>query len=322
MDKNTQQQELLQKYLEGEATPEEKQQIEKWYASFEQTEDKHNRKNKKRIGRELYDRVYSHPGLSDGAKPKIFRLNLVTKAAASIFLPLLVGLFAWMMLGTPKKQQDQVKWIALETKAGERKKVILSDSSEIWLNAASRIIYPEKFAGAERIIKLVEGEAFFNVSHNKKFPFRVIAPNGVYTRVLGTSFNITAYAQDKIVNVEVSSGKVAVGKNGKELAKLIKGQGLDINTFTSLATSHATANANAWTRNELIFNGQSLKEVAVVLSRAYGITVAISENVNENLKCRGSFSLGQQPAEIVKVLCVLHGLRYSATDRSIIIKKR
>jgi len=118
-----------------------------------------------------------------------------------------------------------------------------------------------------------------------------------------------------------SSGKVAVGKNGQELAKLTKGQGVNINTLTWLATSHATGNANAWTRNEIIFDDQSLKEAAALLSRAYGISVIISENVNENLKCRGSFSMGQQPSEIIRVLCTLHGLNYSETAKSIIIKK-
>ena len=323
MDKNTEHQELLRKYLEGEATVEEKQKVENWYASFERADEGYSRQQKKQIGQELYNRIYSHPDLTRDAKPvRIFRLNYIAKVAASICLPLIVGLFAWMMFGTPKRQQQNlVKWVAFETKAGERKRIILSDSSEIWLNAASRVLYPEKFTGAERIIKLIEGEAFFNVSHNKKFPFRVVAPNGVYTRVLGTSFNINAYGQNNTVDVEVSSGKVAVGKNGRELAKLTKGQGLNVNRLTSLATSHATGSANAWTRNEIIFNDQSLKEAAAILSRTYGIAISIDENVNENLKCRGSFSMGQQPSEIIRVLCALHGLNYSVTAKSIIIKK-
>lgn len=201
MDKNTEHQELLRKYLEGEATVEEKHKIENWYASFEQAEDGHSRQRKKKIGQELYNRIYSHPDLTTDAKPvRILRLNYITKVAASICLPLIVGLFAWMMLGTlKKKQQNSVKWVAFETKIGERKRIVLSDSSEVWLNAASRILYPEKFTGAERIIRLVEGEAFFKVSHNKKFSFRVVAPNGVYTRVLGTSFNINTYGQNNTI---------------------------------------------------------------------------------------------------------------------------
>jgi transmembrane sensor len=324
MDKKTKQQELLQKYLDGEATPEEKQQVENWYAGFEQVEDGHTGKRKKRIEQELRDRIYSHPGLSDGQKSlKVFRLKRTAAIAASILLPLIIGIGAWLMRDTPQQhQQSQIKWLSMETKAGERKKIILSDSSEIWLNAASRIHYPEKFEGKERIIKLVEGEAFFNISHHKNFPFRVLAPKGIYTRVLGTSFNISAYTGTEIIDVAVSSGKVAVGKGENELAKLVKGQGLNINILTSVATSHETGDANAWTRNELVFNGHSLKEVAAVLGRAYGITVNISENVNKNLKCRGRFSLSQQPAEIVGVLCTLHGLHYRIIDNTIIIKNK
>lgn len=321
MNNRTESQKLLGKYLDGEATPKEKQSVEKWYADFEQAQVAYSKADSDRIETDLRKGVYHRLDFNERPKQKkTARLSYIAKIAASILLPLIIGLSIWRLTDRSTIKPADLKWIALETKAGERKKIILIDGTEIWLNAASRILYPEKFDETQRLVELVEGEAYFNVTHNKQHPFKVITPNRMYTKVLGTSFIISAYAESNTVSVMVTSGKVAVGKDNKELAKLEKGQVLSMNKITSAVNNSKTDNADAWTRDQLIFNGHSLTDVAKVLSRAYGINVTISKNVNGNLKCRGNFNLNQYPQEIVKVLCSLHGLSYSSMKDKIIIK--
>lgn len=305
------------RYLDDNVTLQEKQHVEDWYANFEQVEVIYTATDRNRIESDIRKGVYDQL-----RKKKSIRLDNWLKIAASILFPLTIGLSAWLLSNQPSKQLTLQKWVALETKAGERKKITLSDGSEIWMNAASRILYPTKFASNERQVKLIEGEAFFKIFHNEKHPFRVISPGQIYTRVLGTSFNICAYAQTNKIIISVISGKVAVGKDHTEMARLIKGEGLSLNTKSSVMVSGLAEKADAWTRNEIVFNGHTLADGVKLLSRDFGISIELAEGVNGNLKCRGNFNLNQGPDEIVKVLCRLHGLSYSSQKDKILIKPR
>lgn len=305
------------RYLDDNVTPQEKQHIENWYADFEQVEVDYTATDRNRIESDIRKGVYDQL-----RKKKSIRLNSWLKIAASILLPLIIGFSAWLLSNQSSTQPAPQRWIALETKAGERKKITLSDGSEIWMNAASRILYPAKFASNERQVQLMEGEAFFKIFHNEKHPFRVISPGQIYTRVLGTSFNICAYAQTNKIIVSVISGKVAVGKDHIEMARLIKGEGLSLNTKSLVIVSSLAEKADAWTRNEIVFNGHALADGVKLLSRAFGISIELAEGVNGNLKCRGNFNLSQGPDEIVKVLCRLHGLSYSSQKDRILIRPR
>lgn len=321
MNNRSEPRKLLERYLEGAASPQEKERIEKWYADFDRVPDEYGKAEGFRIEQELRKRVYGQLNFEDTpAQRKNIQLNFITKIAASILLPLLIGISIWLLPDLLKNKPEQSKWIAVQTKVGERKKIILTDGSEIWLNAASRIFYPEKFDSKERVVKLIEGEAFFKIFRNEKHPFRVIAPYQMYTKVLGTSFNISAYRQTNWITVTVTTGKVAVGKGKQEMARLSKGEALHINTITATLSKQESDYADAWTRDELIFNDGTLKDVTQQLSRAYGVSIVINKKVNENLKCRGNFNLRQSPDQIVKILCSLHGLSYSRTKDRIIIK--
>ncbi|WP_432327294.1 FecR family protein [Mucilaginibacter sp. P25] len=100
------------------------------------------------------------------------------------------------------------------TPQGGQYQFILADGTKVWLNASSSIKYPVVFNGNERRVELT-GEAYFEVAHNAKKPFKVIS-NGQTVEVLGTHFNINAYNDEQAVkttllegSVKVSAGKVS-----------------------------------------------------------------------------------------------------------------
>ena len=94
-----------------------------------------------------------------------------------------------------------------ENSKGVKSTIELSDGSKIWLNADSRIQFPKVFSGDTREVYL-NGEAFFEVTKIPSRPFIIHLANGT-VRVLGTSFNIRAYDNEKLIETSVATGKVA-----------------------------------------------------------------------------------------------------------------
>jgi transmembrane sensor len=94
---------------------------------------------------------------------------------------------------------------------GKKAKVKLSDGSQIWINAGSRIIFPNKFSGRKREIYLV-GEAYFEVAHDQRKPF-LVKTSTVTVQVLGTSFNVSSYPDDDFVSAVLKEGKIRMEEN-------------------------------------------------------------------------------------------------------------
>ena len=94
---------------------------------------------------------------------------------------------------------------------GNQSKLILSDNTVVWLNAGSRLVYPTFFSGKTREV-LLFGEAFFEVSKNADKPF-IVKTSDIEIKVLGTQFNVSAYAEDKVIQTVLKEGSVAIHQN-------------------------------------------------------------------------------------------------------------
>ena len=98
---------------------------------------------------------------------------------------------------------------------GTTSEVILSDGTKVWLNAGSRLIYPDVFRDKNREVFLV-GEAFFDVIHMDNKPF-VVQTTDIRIRVLGTRFNISAYPSDAVIETVLTDGKIRIEQNNTGL---------------------------------------------------------------------------------------------------------
>ncbi|WP_343568300.1 FecR family protein [Sphingobacterium sp.] len=151
----------------------------------------------------IKDRLFSSLALETTTQSKrVEWAHPAIKLAAVCLLLLFMGLYIYM---SPKKNNTEVQWTTMHTNYGERKKLILSDSTTVLLNGNSTLTYPLQQIGSMRIVRL-KGEAFFEVSSNRTKPFLVIAKNFT-TQVVGTAFNIDSDIERL---VEVNSGKVNV----------------------------------------------------------------------------------------------------------------
>ena len=104
----------------------------------------------------------------------------------------------------------EVVYNTLTTPRGGQYTIILPDGSQVWLNAASSIRYPTFFSDSERRVELT-GEAYFEIAHNAKKPFKVTF-NGLEVKVLGTHFNINSYNDEKTSNTTLIEGSVSLSK--------------------------------------------------------------------------------------------------------------
>lgn len=152
--------------------------------------------------------------------------------------------------------------------------VTLSDGTKIWLNSKSKLEYPIKFLQNKRVVKL-SGEAYFEVAHDASKPFVVQLNDGTTVNVLGTSFNISAYDDDRDVLTTLVDGSVQVNYENNKLAVLKPGEQLDKlrNNHTYKVMEVDPAIYTSWKDGRFVFDRESLEHIMVKLERWYGVSV-------------------------------------------------
>ena len=160
---------------------------------------------------------------------------------------------------------------------GERKVLIFQDGTKVYLNAGAVITYPRSWRLDRRRVSL-EGEAYFEVAHNRKRPFTVDVFN-TKVKVYGTSFNVNAYPEDSTISVALIGGSVAFEADGRE--HLMKpSQLLTYNrsdgSVSLVEVSHPD-NYTLWTANVINFRDNTLENVMEVLGRWYDVSFDVED---------------------------------------------
>jgi len=203
---------------------------------------------------------------------------------------------------------------------------VLPDGSKVALNSRSKLTFPKNFKGDIREIS-IEGEAFFDVARNPEKPFVINAGNA-QVKVLGTSFNVCAYPDNKKVEVIVKTGKVQFSNKENKTSKkqttvLIPGEkGTLLAEKRTLKKSvNADPNYLSWKTHELVFNKIPLKEVIRCLEKTYHIKIELSNPTLENLLYEGHFS--HKPIEFVlDVIRLTYNLKLTGSDKHFVLSMR
>jgi len=184
---------------------------------------------------------------------------------------------------------------------GLRTIITLPDSSKVTLNADTRISYTYNFEASVRSVTL-EGEAFFDVFHDKMRPFIVQAKDAKFT-VLGTSFNVRAYPEHNSVDATLIEGSLKV--NVGEVEELLNpGQQINIHesTITQKAHSVDTRPVMAWIEGKLHVESITFADFAVVLERAFKVNIYIRNERLKNKKFTGKFENDENLDQILQVM--------------------
>ncbi|MBV7533023.1 FecR family protein [Chitinophaga sp. sic0106] len=169
----------------------------------------------------------------------------------------------------------------ISTPNGRQFRVVLSDGTQVWLNAASTLRYPAVFPENERSVEIT-GEAYFEVAANSRAPFRVTVPNQAEVQVLGTHFNVNAYPDIASIKTTLVQGAVRVRATTTNASVVMSPgqQARMTGNSDHIAVEKADVdNVMAWKNGLFNFNGLKLKEVMNELARWYDVEVVYEKNI-------------------------------------------
>lgn len=318
--------ELLDRYLAGNCTPQEKILMEEW---FEEGGDRN--KTDLRLSAADKARMLENIHLKQTAGSVAPESSVINAnrhpfkyifsgwraAAVWIGMLMLAGTAAWWISNRAQdKASIATAYLTIQTGQGEIKQIILPDSSVVTLNAHSTLNYHPEFA-SHRQLRL-SGEAFFSVAHDEKHPFTVVTGDSLVTTVLGTQFNINGYGSAQEIQITVVSGKVQVSQGRNAPERLTRSQGIRYHTgsrrFTRLATT-SPENLISWMKGQWAYDNMQLNDLALLLNNQYGITLS-HRHQNQRLQTGVSvnFSKQQTAKEIVETFCSFAGCRFRIID--------
>lgn len=271
---------LLPKVFSGEATLDEKKQVDEWLEA-----DPANRTEYESIARlwALTGKATEQGEIDIDLEwrkmetaisgTKTIHLARVLQIAASVIL---VSALALTGLKVSRGKTEKAP-------SAELSSLVLPDGSVLSLNAGSRATYKKGFGKTHRNIVL-KGEAYFEVKRNDRLPFIVEAGES-RIRVTGTKFNVNAYRKKNEIKVVVTSGEVQLYAAGQPLKREILAAGETGTYFGAerMVTKQPTKNLNelAWKTRIMDFQNTSLSEVAGVLMNTYHVEIDIDPAVQQ-----------------------------------------
>lgn len=190
---------------------------------------------------------------------------------------------------------------------GRRTQLTFSDGTRMYVNAGTQVIYPAVFAKEKREI-LVEGEVYLEVAHNPEAPF-VVKTCGFDVKVLGTVFNVCAYREEKEAYVVLVNGRVEVDAKTNGRVRLEPDQLLRMNDAGMRTEQVDVARYISWKDNALLLQEDKIGDVALRLSRYYGVPVACADSVRE-ITVSGKLDLRNEIGSVLNLLTQPAYLRY------------
>ena len=263
--------------------------------------------------------------LLDVIDAKIRRRNRLSLAGAfaAVCLPLVVlcltafsELYGWG--ADPVMRSVQVP-------AGEHLRVLLADGSAVTLNACSELRYPETFARRRRGVRLVRGEAFFEVAPDASAPFTV-ETDDMSVEVLGTKFNVNAY-DEGTTTVYLKEGKVRLtervtGERKRYLMSPDELLTVDRNARKCYAVRHTgKSTPEAWLHNNYTFTNAPLEDVAGFLERHYAVEIEVADPRILQYSYTMEF-YNETIDEVLSVMAQITPIRYSRVNDRITVRAR
>lgn len=302
---------LLEKYIRGECSPDEEDEILRWLDENDVNDYRAihaEKKYKKKVSKgwqelsEVIDELKIY-----APSKKLFDKKWVWAAAATFAL--LIGLSAFMYVsGYFGSLHYETEY---KTSYGEIKRMTLPDGTVVTLNAESTLKVEKGFNQKNRIVYL-DGEAFFEVMRKTAIPFTV-ETKALSVTALGTSFNVAAFANDPDINVSLKTGKVLVKAIHKQRDEIIlkPGEGVVFQKSTSFLTTEKFSPKVqlAWQNRIIAFQDASMEEVVHQLERYFGVNINMSHIQKRNWQLTGEYK-NQSLEDILQSLSFGYGIGY------------
>jgi transmembrane sensor len=323
---------ILKKYLQGEATPEEEKMIDSWYTDM--GKDSHSfidSPEESELENKYWSAITDHIRHSkEAAKNR----TLIPWKSLGIAASVLVAMFSYLYMTfymsgneNPMALQDQnkLKWDQISNSGKSQQIVILPDESKVILEPNSQLKFSSAFDESERAVYL-KGEAFFEVTRSVTRPFLVHTSN-LTTKVLGTSFTIKAFEEEKNVIVAVKTGKVSVYTNKKENTKtdeiiLTPNQKIVFdkaeNKVSRMIVESPQAILPAAEVRKMRFEAAPVSEIFHAIEKVYGVELVFDEDKFSGCTLTSVISDGDLYNRL-DIICKAIGATYILEENKILI---
>lgn len=232
------------------------------------------------------------------------------------------GQVVYTVLDEADKESKQITFNTIETPMAGRYQIRLPDGSDVWLNAASRLVYPSSFKGQpERRVEL-SGEAYFEIAKNKDQPF-IVKSSDQEVEVLGTHFNINSYDDEQSVKTTLLEGLVKIkkpGASGAEERLLKPGQQATLAYGRLDVQNIDTDLIVAWKNNQFVFDSDDIAHIMRMIARWYDVEVEYVGSPPQD-KFWGSVSRFENVSEVLKTLEVTGRVKFKIKDRKIYVSR-
>ena len=211
---------------------------------------------------------------------------------------------------------------SLKVPYGKRFDIILSDNTKVYLNSGSILRYPVKFLDNQIREVFLEGEAFFEVSEDKKNIFRVNS-NRINVEVYGTKFNFKNYPEDYVSDVVLVNGSVGISNSeNKSITKLSPGfkGSVDKENFKVDKVKINTKIYTSWIDGQVIFRGESFNQIIKKLERLYNVTIINNnEEISEELFNASIDTENEKIEDVLNYFNKIYNIEYQLFNNKIII---
>lgn len=301
-------QELLQRYIMGDAAECEKQTVTEWLEA-----DEKNMKEFMAL-RKLYDITLwqeeeAKAVLQEKAGKKVFFLREFLKVAAIITI-VFAGTYFWMQSG-----QDKIA-TAMQTihvPAGQRVELFLADGTKVWLNAQTTFTFPTDFSAEVRNVKL-DGEAYFEVARDEAKPF-IVETSKYDVRVLGTEFNVTAYKNSPVSETALLKGSVEITPLGAT-NKIMLEPNTKIDWVDGKIRKSAIDKYDyfMWKDGLICFENETMESMLKKLELYYDVKIVVNNKKILANKYTGKFRTKDGIEHVLRVLQLSNKFTYVKDD--------
>jgi transmembrane sensor len=328
---------LLEKYEDGSISDTELAELNEWYHSFTKREtalEEDLTKNPgllKTLRFQLWNGIEEQISFElepqDIAEDRPVRRipSWIYRVAATLVVGTLIGLAFWKL--RPVSPTNDFHTVS--TQKNNLSKIKLSDGTTIWIKSGSNLRYPEQFEAGSREVYL-EGEAFFDVTHDDEKPF-LVHTSDLTIRVLGTAFNVKSYQDQGTIETTLVRGKVKIEKDNMPDEKEViltpneravyhkNSRMLDIVKSVDIAEVVVKETQPAATETALVFDETPFNQVFAELEERYHVKIHLDNQ--DNLSCKLTADLQKEELEeILQLLEVSHQIRFRISGNDVYIQ--
>lgn len=253
---------------------------------------------------------------SDNPSRKLHIVTLLRYAAVAATLVALTAVISLM-----KARHDwtnQMTSISMKVPIGSTTETSLPDGTKVSLNSGTTLSYSQAYGIESRNVSL-SGEAYFDIVHNEDMPLDITMAK-MTIRDVGTKLNISNYPDDAQAIVTVDEGSVDITTASiSEPKRIFAGQQAVVDKSTGgVVIIQKTRDGNTWSKGVLVFNNNTVEEIAKRLERAYDVSIKIHSTATAHKRFFGTFSRSSQDiGDILDALKETGTLSYSINGRQV-----